>query len=40
MFLNTESRLLKNMNSMIKRPIILVCTQISMWKDVSLYGET
>lgn len=36
---NTESRLLKNMNSRIKILIILVC-KINIWKDVCLYWGT
>lgn len=39
MLLNTESRLPKNMNSMIKILIILVC-KVNIWKDVCLYWET
>lgn len=40
MFLDKESRLLKNMNGMLMILIILVCTQITIWMDVRLYWET
>lgn len=40
MFLDKESKLLKNTNSLVRILITLVCTQTTTWRDVHLYWET
>lgn len=40
MFLDKESKLLKNTNSLVRILMTLVCTQTTTWRDVHLYWET